>query len=104
MGTEPGYSSGDDRIHFELVDTHAEIPSGHLLATLHVAAPDGGEIMSQNFFAEEDIKPVKYVPCHSIPIRSPHVGDHTATIVLDSGRGNTRTFTFQPVVDLDQEL
>jgi Putative peptidoglycan binding domain len=102
FSTDPYYASADDRIHFELVDTHAEIASGHLIATLSVHGPDGTEHMMQNFVAEEDFHPVKYVTCTSIPVGSPLVGDHTATIVLDSGRGNTRSFSFQPVVDLDQ--
>jgi len=102
FSTDPFYSSTDDRVHFELVDTHAEIASGHLLATLQVYGPSGSELLMQNFPAGEDLHPVKYVSCESIPVRSAEVGNHTATIVLDSGRGNTRSFTFQPVVDLDQ--
>jgi len=102
FGSDPYYASGDDRIHVELVDTHADIESGHLLATLYVHGPDGSELMMQNFFAESDLHAVTYVPCTSIPLGSAQVGNHTATIVLDSGHGNTRTFSFQPVVDLDQ--
>jgi hypothetical protein len=104
FSTDPGYSSADDRIHMELVTTHAEIPSGTIVATLTVRRPGGSEDLMQNFLAEEDLHPVKYVTFSSIPIRSPEVGDHTATIVLDSGHGNTRSFTFQPVVDLDQGI
>jgi hypothetical protein len=40
----------------------------------------------------------------SISIRRLAVGDDTVTIVLDSGHGKTRSFTFQPVVDLDQGI
>jgi hypothetical protein len=58
--------------------------------------------MMENFSAHEDFEPVRYVGLNSIPVRSPMVGTHTATIVLDSGRGNTRSFTFEPIVDLDQ--
>jgi Putative peptidoglycan binding domain len=103
FGSDPYYSTAGDCVVLELVTTHARIPSGTLLATLSVADPGGFELLSQNFFSAEDMEPVKYVTYQSIPIRSPHVGEHSAAIVLSDGHGDRVAFGFQPVVDLDQE-
>jgi peptidoglycan hydrolase-like protein with peptidoglycan-binding domain len=99
FSTDPGYSSAADAIVFELVTTHGDpIPSGTLIATLTVTGPDHSELLQQNFFADADLVPVAYVNEQSIHVGATSDGGHTATIVLDEGKAQTRTFTFHPQV------
>jgi hypothetical protein len=103
FSTDPFYSEADDRVHVELVTTHGDpLPAGTTLATLTVMGPDGTEVLMNNLEADHELVPVGYATLQSIPLRSGQLGVHNATMVLDSGAGATRTFSFTPTLDLDQ--
>jgi hypothetical protein len=97
FSTTPFYSSTTDRIHFDLVMARGvPIAKGEKLAELTVIGPDGTTDLGENFFAEHDITGTPTLPFQSIVLTVTSPGSRHAKIVLDSGRGDSRTFTFEP--------
>ena len=72
------------------------IAAGEKLAELLVTGPDGTTDVGENFFAERDITGTPTLSFQSIALTVTSPGTRHAKIVLDSGRGDSRTFTFEP--------
>lgn len=97
FSTTPFYSHDTDRIHFDLVMTQGTpFAPGELLAELTVTGPTSSIDMDQNFFAESELAPTRTISLSSIPIGATSAGSRIGFIVLDSGRGDSRTFSFEP--------
>jgi hypothetical protein len=97
FSTTPVYSHATDRVHFDLVMARGvPIAAGELLAQLTVTAPDSSTDMDQFFFAESDITGTPTLSFSSIPLTVTSPGSRIGFIVLDSGRGDSRTFSFEP--------
>jgi Putative peptidoglycan binding domain len=97
FSTTPFYSPDTDRIHFELVMTQGTpFAPGDLLAQLTVTGPDSSVDMDENFFAESELAPTRSISLTSIRISATSAGTRIGFIVLDSGHGDSRTFSFEP--------
>jgi Putative peptidoglycan binding domain len=97
FSTTPFYSHETDRIHFDLVMTQGTpFAPGDLLAELTVTGPGSDLDMDQNFFAESELAPTRTISLASIPLGATSPGSRIGFIVLDSGRGDSRTFSFEP--------
>jgi hypothetical protein len=97
FSTTPFYSHETDRIHFELVMTQGTpFAPGELLAELTVTGPNSSFDMDQNFPAESELAPTRTISLRSIRLSVTSPGERIGFIVLDSGHGDSRTFTFEP--------
>jgi hypothetical protein len=66
------------------------------LAQLTVSGPDSSTELDQNFFAESEVAPTRSVSLSSIRVGATSAGNRIGFIVLDSGHGDSRTFSFEP--------
>ena len=97
FSTTPFYSHDTDRIHFDLVMTQGTpFAPGELLAELTVTGPNSSLDMDQNFFAEAELAPTRTISLSSLPLGVTSAGSRIGFIVLDSGHGDSRTFSFEP--------
>ena len=97
FSTTPFYSSSTDRIHFDLVmPKGVPIPAGELLAELNVTGPDTNIELAEFFRAEHEITGTPTLSFKSIPVAVTSPGSRIGFIVLDSGHGDSRTFSFEP--------
>ena len=105
FSTTPFYSSDTDRIHFDLVQTQGEpFAVGDLLAELTVTGPDSSTDLNQNFFATQVVAPTQTISLSSIHVGATSAGPRIGFIVLDSGHGDSRTFSFEPKFTADESL
>jgi len=106
FSTSVYYSTDADCIATELVNTHAHIPSGETIAEVYVYEPDGSEYYYERFVAPNDMDPVSYFQMVTHPLTVGDVsGTFTAKVILDSGKGQTREISFEPVrhIEIDEE-
>jgi peptidoglycan hydrolase-like protein with peptidoglycan-binding domain len=97
FSTTPFYSPDTDCIHMELVQTQGDpFAVGDLLAELTVTGPDSSFDMDQNFTAQQVVAPTQTIALKSIRVGATSAGTRIAFIVLDSGHGDSRTFSFEP--------
>ena len=95
FSTTPFYSHDTDRVHFDLVMTQGTpFAPGDLLAQLTVSGPDSSTDLDQNFFAESELAPTRTISLSSIPLAATSAGNRIGFIVLDSGHGDSRSFSF----------
>ena len=61
-----------------------------------MTGPNSSFDMDQNFPAESELAPTRTISLSSIRRSVTSPGERIGFIVLDSGRGDSRTFTFEP--------